>query len=91
MNVGAKGVYDESSPFDSEITPEVSGIFSMTNDDKTWGVGLSASYQKRHGGSVQFTENAWNIQAWDGTSAAIAAGCHGDQRACRRPALRHAQ
>ncbi len=71
LNVGAKGVYDESSPFDTEISPEVSGIFSMTNDDKTWGVGLSASYQKRHGGSVQFTENAWNIQAWDGTSAAL--------------------
>ena len=71
LNVGAKGVYDESSPFDSEITPEVSGIFSMTNDDKTWGVGLSASYQERHGGSVQFTENAWNIQEWNGTSAAL--------------------
>src|SRR5687767_6298496 len=51
LNVGAKGVYDESSPFDSEITPEVSGIFSMTNDDRTWGVGLSDSYQERHGGS----------------------------------------
>ena len=71
LNVGAKGVYDESSPFDSEISPEVSGIFSMTNDDKTWGVGLSASYQERHGGSVQFTENAWNIQEWNGTSAAL--------------------
>jgi TonB-dependent receptor len=71
FNIGAKGVYDESSPFDSEITPEVSGIFSMTNDDRTWGVGLSASYQERHGGSVQFTENAWNIQEWNGTSAAL--------------------
>jgi TonB-dependent receptor len=71
FNLGAKGVYDESSPFDSEITPEISGIFSTTNDDRTWGVGLSASYQKRHGGSIQFTENAWNIQAWEGTSGAL--------------------
>lgn len=71
FNVGAKGVYDESSPFDNEISPEVSGIFSMANDDKTWGVGLSASYQKRHGGSIQFTENAWNIQAWEGTTSAM--------------------
>jgi TonB-dependent receptor len=71
LNVGAKGVYDESSPFDTEVSPEVSGIFSMTNDDETWGVGLSASYQERHGGSVQFTENAWNIQAWEGTSGAL--------------------
>ncbi len=71
LSVGAKGDYDESAPFDSEISPEVSGIFSMTNDDKTWGVGLSASYQKRHGGSIQFTENAWNIQAWEGTTSAM--------------------
>jgi TonB-dependent receptor len=71
LNVGAKGVYDESAPFETEITPEISGIFSMTNDTNTWGVGLSASYQKRHGGSIQFTENAWNIQAWDGTSGAL--------------------
>src|SRR6185503_4283648 len=71
LSVGAKGVYDESAPFDNEISPEVSGIFSMTNDDKTWGVGLSASYQKRHGGSIQFTENAWNIQAWEGTTSAM--------------------
>ncbi|MFC3549890.1 TonB-dependent receptor [Lysobacter cavernae] len=70
---GAKAVYDESQPFDNDITPEVSGIFSYTNDDKTWGVGLSASYQKRHGGSVQSTENAWNIQRWTGTDPALRA------------------
>ncbi|HZX77279.1 TonB-dependent receptor [Lysobacter sp.] len=70
-NVGAKAVMDESAPFDNEVTPEVSGIFSYTNDDKTWGVGLSASYQKREGGSVQSTENAWNIQRWTGTDPAL--------------------
>src|SRR5690606_27876627 len=48
-----------------DVTPEVSGIFSYTNDDKTWGVGLNASYSKRHSGSVQATVNNWNIQAWD--------------------------
>ncbi len=70
-NFGVKGVYDNSSPFDSEITPEVSGIFSFANDDKTWGVGLNASYQERHGGSVQSTVNAWNIAAWDGSEVAM--------------------
>jgi TonB-dependent receptor len=66
-SVGAKAVSDQSEPFDNSITPEVSGIFSWTNDDKTFGVGLSASYQKRHGGSVQATDNYWNIQPWTGT------------------------
>ena len=71
MNLGAKGVYDESEPFDSEVTPEVSGIFSYASEDKVWGVGLSASYQERNGGSIQSTENAWNMQTWNGTSSAL--------------------
>jgi TonB-dependent receptor len=71
VNVGGKGVYDESSTFDSEVTPEVSGIFSYTSDDRKWGVSLNASYQERHGGAVQSTINAWNVQAWNGTSAAL--------------------
>ncbi|KAB7763787.1 TonB-dependent receptor [Xanthomonas maliensis] len=70
-NAGAKMVSDRSQPFGDSLTPEVSGIFSYTNDDKTWGIGLSASYQKRHGGSVQATENTWNIQRWTGTDPAL--------------------
>lgn len=71
VNVGGKGVYDDSAPFDSDVTPEFSGIFSYTSDDRVWGVSLSTSYQERHGGSVQSTVNAWNIQEWTGTSSAL--------------------
>ncbi|KFA18692.1 TonB-dependent receptor [Xanthomonas vasicola pv. musacearum NCPPB 4392] len=70
-NAGAKMVSDRSEPFGDSLTPEVSGIFSYTNPDKTFGIGLSASYQKRHGGSVQATENTWNIQRWTGTDPAL--------------------
>lgn len=70
-NAGAKMASDRSEPFGDSLTPEVSGIFSYTNPDKTFGIGLSASYQKRHGGSVQATENAWNIQRWTGTDPAL--------------------
>jgi TonB-dependent receptor len=66
-SAGAKVVSDESQPFDSDLTPELSGIFSYTNPDKTFGVGVSASYQKRKGGSVQATNNYWNVQPWTGT------------------------
>jgi TonB-dependent receptor len=66
-SAGAKIVSDQSQPFDNDLTPELSGIFSYTNPDKTWGVGVSASYQKRKGGSVQATNNYWNIQPWTGT------------------------
>jgi TonB-dependent receptor len=74
FNIGGKAVLDDSAPFDDELTPEFSGIFSYTDDDRRWGVGLSASYQERHGGSLQGTENAWNIQAWNGTDPAIRPG-----------------
>jgi TonB-dependent receptor len=73
VNLGGKGVMDESNPFEDEITPEASGIFSYTNDDKTWGVGLNASYSKRKSGSVQATVNTWNVRPWDGADTTIAA------------------
>lgn len=75
-SAGVKALYDDSQPFDTDLTPEISGIFSYTTDDKVWGVGVSASYQKRHGGSVQATENAWNIQRWTGTDPALRAGAN---------------
>ena len=66
-SAGAKVVSDQSQPFDNDLTPELSGIFSYTNPERTFGVGVSASYQKRKGGSVQATENYWNVQPWTGT------------------------
>ncbi|HEU4654579.1 MAG TPA: TonB-dependent receptor [Steroidobacteraceae bacterium] len=64
LNLGVKAVDDTSNKIGSDITPEVSGIFSYANPDKTWGIGLNASYQKRNAGSIQATVNNWNIQAW---------------------------
>lgn len=75
-SAGAKAMSDDSQPFGNSITPEVSGIFSYTSKDKVWGIGLSASYQKRHGGSVQATENTWNIQRWTGTDPGLRAGAN---------------
>ncbi|MEN5388441.1 TonB-dependent receptor [[Pseudomonas] hibiscicola] len=66
-NAGAKLVSDQSQPFDNDLTPELSGIFSYSNPEKTFGVSLSASQQKRKGGSVQATENYWNVQPWTGS------------------------
>jgi TonB-dependent receptor len=64
FNVGAKAMADTTNEFGDDFTPEVSGIFSYTNDDRTWGVGLSASYQKRDAGSTQATVNDWRISPW---------------------------
>ena len=73
-SAGVKGVSDRSQLFDDDITPEVSGIFSYANPDKTWGVSVNASYQKRHGGSVQATQNTWNVARWTGTDGKLLPG-----------------
>jgi TonB-dependent receptor len=65
VNVGLKAVNDTTNRTGDDITPEVSGIFSYVDDDKTWGVGLSASYQKRDSGSSSSTVNDWNIRTWN--------------------------
>ncbi|WP_447729725.1 TonB-dependent receptor [Pseudoxanthomonas suwonensis] len=73
-SAGVKGVYDDSQLFDTDFTPEVSGIFSYANPDKTWGASINASYQKRHGGSVQATQNTWNVARWTGTDEKLLPG-----------------
>jgi TonB-dependent receptor len=73
-SAGLKFVNDRSQLFDNDFTPEVSGIFSYANKDKTWGIGLNASYQERHGGSAQATQNGWNVGRWDGTDSKFLPG-----------------
>ena len=63
-NLGVKVVNDSTNRVGDDFTPEVSGIFSYANDDKTWGVGLSASYQKRDSGASGAYIFDWNIRTW---------------------------
>jgi TonB-dependent receptor len=63
-NVGVKLVNDTTNRVGDDITPEVSGIFSFANDAQTFGIGLTASHQKRDSGSSSSTVNDWRIQPW---------------------------
>ncbi|NII09378.1 TonB-dependent receptor [Oleiagrimonas sp. C23AA] len=81
--VGTKGVYDTSEPFGNSVTPEFSGNFSYANPDKTWGIGIDASFSKRHGGNAQATENTWAVQPWTGT----ANGFNADTNIVNEPAM----
>lgn len=51
--VAAKGVYDESSIGDPELTPEISGLYSNQFLDGRFGFAVSGSYQERSGGVAQ--------------------------------------
>ena len=84
FNVGVKAARDQSQPFDNDITPEASGIFSFANDSKSFGVGMNVSYSKRNSGSVQATVNNWNIRAWDANQSNPALADCVTRRSARR-------
>lgn len=65
VSVGAKAATDTTNRVGSDVTPELSGIFSFTNDDSTWGVGLTASHQQRDSGSTASLINGWLVGVWD--------------------------
>jgi TonB-dependent receptor len=71
LNVGVKAVNDTTNRVGDDFTPELSGIFSFANDDKTFGFGVSASYQQRDSGSSTATVNDWHIQQWDASNGGI--------------------
>jgi TonB-dependent receptor len=65
INIGAKALNDSTNRVGDDFTPEVSGIFSYASENHTFGVGLSASYQKRDSGSSGATVNDWHIHPWN--------------------------
>lgn len=68
-SVGAKAVSDTTNRTGSDITPEVSGLVSWSDDASVFGVSLSASYQERDSGFTGATVNDWTVARWDGASS----------------------
>ncbi len=60
-SLGAKALHDTTAEFGKDITPEVTGLASWSNDAKSVGVSLFGSYQRRDSGSAGATSNAWNV------------------------------
>lgn len=64
VSVGAKALHDTTNRTGDDVTPEVSGIFSWSDDDGMFGVSLSASHSERHSGTTQATVNDWSVAEW---------------------------
>lgn len=64
VSVGAKALSDTTNEVGSDITPEVSGLVSWTDESEVFGVALSLSSQERDSGSAGVTVNNWNIGVW---------------------------
>ncbi|WP_375250472.1 TonB-dependent receptor [Sphingomonas sp.] len=67
--LGAKALYDTSADLrldkKSSVTPEVSGLGSWSNADRTIGVSIFGSYQKRNFTTRGATVAYWNIRTYD--------------------------
>lgn len=61
-SVGVKAVNDTSG---DSMTPEVSGLYSWTNDDATLGVSLFGSIQERDSGSRHASVEEFGLRTWD--------------------------
>ena len=58
-SLGAKAVMDTTNEVGDDITPEISGIFSNTFADDTFGVAISGSYQERDNRTVSASIDNW--------------------------------
>ncbi|WP_016957706.1 TonB-dependent receptor [Catenovulum agarivorans] len=58
ISLGVKAVNDDSTKKGDKWTPEISGIYSDTFADDTFGVALVGIYQERHSGNSNASVNA---------------------------------
>ncbi|MEM9284326.1 MAG: TonB-dependent receptor [Pseudomonadota bacterium] len=61
-SIGAKALVDTSVGDDGDdVTPEISGIVSWTDDQARFGISVFGSYQERDSGAASSSVASWNI------------------------------
>ncbi|HMI17918.1 MAG TPA: TonB-dependent receptor [Sphingomonas sp.] len=64
-SIGVKANYDTSADdclhCGAHVTPQVSGLINLVNEDETFGVTAYGSYQKRNFSTIAATVNDWNV------------------------------
>ncbi len=64
-SVSVKAIADTSVDRGSDVTPELGGNFSWTNDEGTFGVGLFGSISERNSAAPSATSASWNVLTFD--------------------------
>lgn len=76
-SIGAKGLIDTSVEDGDDVTPEISGLLSWTNDAQTFGVSVFAGYSERDSGAAIGQTNDWVVNRADnffGNTSIVRAG-----------------
>jgi len=66
-SVGAKALHDTTNRVGDDVTPEVSGFINYLNDDNTFGVTFTGSFQQRDSAAQGAFVNEWRVNPFDGT------------------------
>lgn len=69
-SIGVKAVHDTTVRNGDDLTPEISGLYSWTDDDSVFGVAVAGSYQVRDNSRSNAFINQWNEATWDNPSLA---------------------
>jgi TonB-dependent receptor len=64
--IGGKAVMDTTNRTGDDLTPELSGLVSWSDDSEMFGVSLTASFQERDSGYTGATVNDWTVAEWGG-------------------------
>jgi TonB-dependent receptor len=76
-SISAKAVADTSNEEGDSVTPDISGLFSFTNDSETFGIGVFGAYSKRDSGAAIGQTNDWVVSRANnffGTTSIVRAG-----------------
>lgn len=66
-SVGAKALMDTTNRVGDDVTPELSGLVSWTDEEQIFGISLSANLQERHSSASGAFVNQWRTSEYDGT------------------------
>jgi len=71
-SVGGKAMYDASvrdgvRDYADQVTPEISGLISWTDEDEVFGASLNASFSERHSSATGASLNGWTRRVYDGS------------------------
>ncbi|MEM1088379.1 MAG: TonB-dependent receptor, partial [Pseudomonadota bacterium] len=70
----AKGIFDTSVESGDEVTPELSGLLSWSDDSDKFGISVFGSYQSRDSAAPSASSASWNIQPYSVSQGFIATG-----------------
>ena len=66
-SVGAKALHDTTNRVGDDVTPEVSSFINWVNEDSTFGLTFTGSFQQRDSSAVGAFVNQWRVNPFDGT------------------------